>query len=286
MFIIAGATGHVGSVAAKELLAKKKPVTVIVRDAKKGEAWEKLGARTAVGSLEDAAFLADTLKGAEAFFALVPPRFDVTDFFAYQRKVADSIAGAVAKAGTPHVVLLSSVGADLEAGNGPIKGLHYLENALGRTKTTLTAIRAGYFQENVGNMIAPAKHLGIFPNFSGNADHPFPMIATKDIGLLAAECLLRKPAKSERVDLHGPSYSIRQAAQLLGKALGKELKIVDVPPAGRVDALMQAGFNDNIARTFAEMYDGFEKGIIVPKGDRFVQGKTELAEVVAALTKA
>jgi len=44
MYVIAGVTEHVGSVAAMELLAKKKPVNVIVRDAKKGETWSKQGA--------------------------------------------------------------------------------------------------------------------------------------------------------------------------------------------------------------------------------------------------
>jgi hypothetical protein len=37
MYVIAGVTPHVGSVAAKELLAKKKPLKVIVRGAKKAE---------------------------------------------------------------------------------------------------------------------------------------------------------------------------------------------------------------------------------------------------------
>src|SRR5258708_2306175 len=206
MYVIAGVTGHVGSVAANELLAKRKPVKVIVRDAKKGDAWSKQGAQVAVGTLEDTAFLTQALKGADAFFALIPPRFDVTDFFAYQKKVADSIAGAVKAVGAPHVVMLSSVGADLEAGTGPIKGLHYLENALRETKATLTAIRAGYFQENVGSALAAAKQNGIFPNLAGSADYAFPMIATKDIGRLVAESLLHKPSHSENVDLQGPSY--------------------------------------------------------------------------------
>jgi uncharacterized protein YbjT (DUF2867 family) len=44
MYVIAGVTEHAGAVAAKELLAKKKPVKVIVRDAKKGETWSNQGA--------------------------------------------------------------------------------------------------------------------------------------------------------------------------------------------------------------------------------------------------
>ena len=122
MYVIAGVTGHVGSIAARELLAKKKPVKVIVRDTKKGEAWSKQGAQVAVGSLEDSAFLTQTLNGADGFFVLIPPRFDVTDFFAYQKEVADSVAAAVKTANTPHVVMLSSIGADFGCGYGPEQG--------------------------------------------------------------------------------------------------------------------------------------------------------------------
>ena len=153
-----------------------------------------------------------------------------------------------------------------------------------KTKTTLTAVRAGYFQENIEGALAPAKQAGIFPNMLGPADHALPMIATKDIGHLVVDSLLNKPARSENVDLQGPSYSIRQAAQLLGKALGKEVKVVDIPAADRVDALKQAGFNDHIAKVFAQMLEGFEKEIIRPTGDRLVQGNTELTEVVVELT--
>jgi uncharacterized protein YbjT (DUF2867 family) len=284
MYVISGVTGHVGSAAAKELLAKKKSVKVIVRDAAKGVVWAQQGAQLAVGSLDDVLFLTGALKGAEGFFALLPPNFAVPDLYAAQRKTSDAISAAVKASGVPHVVLLSSVGADLSSGNGPIKGLNYLENALRGTGTTLSAIRAGYFQENIANSLAPARQGGIFPNFMATADYLVPMIATKDIGRLAAELLLAKPAKSENVDLRGPAYSVRQAAQLLGKALGKELKVVDIPSAGHVEALTKAGFPEHIAKSFAEMYDGFGKGRIKPCGDRLVQGKTELAEVVADLT--
>ncbi len=286
MFVIAGVTGHVGSVAAKELISRRKTVKVIVRDAAKGAAWSKLGAQVAVGSLDDAAFLTGALKGAEGFFALLPPNFAVPDLLAAQKKTSDSIAAAVKASGVAYVVMLSSVGADLAEGTGPIKGLHYLEHALRATGATVTAVRPGYFQENIANSLVPARQAGIFPNFMASADYPVPMIATKDIGALVAESLLHKPAKSEVVDLHGPAYTVRQAAQMLGKALGKELKVVDIPAVGHVDAMMKAGFPEHIAKSFAEMYAGFGSGRIKPCGDRSAQGKTELAEVVAGLTGA
>ncbi len=283
MYVVAGVTGHVGSVVAKELLAAGKKVRVVVRDAKKGEAWSKAGAELAVGLLEDAAFLAGALKGATAFFTLLPTDFAPPDMYVLQVRKADAIAGAVKQSAVPHVVLLSSVGADLEKGTGPILGLHYLEKKLRETGTRLTAIRAGSFQENIGNSIGAAKAQGIFPNFSGSADYPMPMIATRDIGKLAAQALLEPAANSEVVDLQGPAYSVRDQAKKLGAALGKELKIIDVPAAGHVAAMTQAGMPPHIAVKFAEMYAGFASGQVKPSGARLVQGTTTLDEVLKTL---
>jgi uncharacterized protein YbjT (DUF2867 family) len=283
MFVVAGVTGHVGSVVAEQLLAKGQKIKVIVRDAAKGAAWSQKGAEVAVGALEDEAFLTVALKGATGFFTLLPPNYQAADFFASQRKTADTIAAAAKASGVPHVVMLSSVGADLAEGTGPIKGLYYLENALRAAGVKLSAIRAGYFQENVGNSLAPAKQMGIFPNFTPSADYPMPMIATKDIAALAAETLLAPPEKSQVVDLHGPAYSIRQLAEKLGAALGKPLQIVDIPEAGWVDAMMKGGMPRGIAESYAEMYAGFASGKIVPKGDRLAQGSTTIDEVISAV---
>ena len=286
MHVVAGVSGHVGSVVASELLAQKKQVKVILRDAKKGAEWSKRGAEVAQGTLDDQAFLTGALKGATAFFTLLPPPpYDTTDFYAAQRKRADSIAAAVKSAGVPHVVILSSVGADVAEGNGPIRGLHYLEEQLKKAGTKLTAIRAGYFQENVGNWLPAAKQAGICPAMGIPSDYPFPMIATRDIGQVAAKEMMATPAKSEAVDLHGPSYSMRQVAEKVGKAIGKQLNVIDVPKEGWVPALQQAGMPPQFAQVFAEMYEGFSSGKIVPKGDRTVHGKIEIDETIKQLVK-
>ncbi len=234
-----------------------------------------------MGSLEDSSFLAQALKGATGFFTLLPPNFGVANVYEYQKRTADVIAEAVKLAKVPHVVILSSSGAELENGTGPIRGLHYLEKVLGETGAKVTAIRAGYFQENVGNMLAPARAQGIFPNFMPSQDYPMPMIATKDIGQLAADCLLTP--KAETVDLLGPAYSIRQIAEKLGTALGKPLQIVDIPPEQHVGAMLQAGMPAPWAESFAEMYSAFSTGKITPQGDRIAQGTTTLDEVIKTL---
>ncbi len=282
MFVIAGVTGHVGSVAANELLSKGEKIKVIVRSAEKGAEWSKRGAEIAVGGLEDEAFLTGAFKGARAAFLLLPPDWAASDVLAMQKKVGASIANAVKSANVPHVVLLSSNGADVPDGTGPIKGLYHLENALRATGTKLTSVRAGMFMENVAQGIGAAKAAGIYPNFMPSQDMAMPMIATKDIGTLVAECLIAGP-KTENIDLHGPSYSVKQLAEKVGSALGKSLPIIDVPQAGWLDALVQGGVPKPWAESYVEMYNGLLSGKVMPKGDRAVTGKTAIDEVIKTL---
>lgn len=285
MFVIAGVTGHVGSVVASTLLAQGEKVRVIVRDAGKGEAWAAKGAEVALASLDDAAALTQALRGAEGAFVLVPPNFAAPDFVAYAKRVSAALGKAAKDAGVRHVALLSSVGADLDHSNGPIKGLFYAEHALREAGVVLSAIRAGFFQENVGMAIEPAKAMGMYFNFGESHDYPIPMIATQDIGKLAAERLRARPQASEVIDLHGPAYSHGQLAEKLGQALGKTLQVVDIPQPGWVDALMQGGVPKHFAELYAEMYGGFASGAIVPRGDRLVQGTTAIDGLIAAMAK-
>jgi uncharacterized protein YbjT (DUF2867 family) len=285
MFVIAGATGHVGGVAARELLAQKQKVKVIVRDAEKGREWSSRGAELALGRLDDQAFLTTALKGATGFFTLLPPDFSVSDVFASQKKSADAIAGAVKQSGVPLVVMLSSLGAELASGTGPIKGLHYLENALRGTGTKLVAIRAAYFLENLGQAVGPAKDMGMYFNFMPSADAALPTIATRDIGGLVAKTLTSPPAKTEVIDLIGPTYKVSELVDKLGTAVGKKLKIADIPSKDHVEALTKAGVPKPYAEAFAEMYSAFATGKVSPKGDRIVQGTSKLDDVIGDIAR-
>lgn len=283
-YAIAGVTGHVGSVVASELLAHGEAIKAVVRDGNRGAAWRDRGAEIAAGTLEDKAFLGKTLAGAAGFFVLLPPNESETgSYFATQRRTSDTIAAAVKDSAVPLVVMLSSLGAELAEGTGPIKSLHYLEGALRATGTKLVAIRACYFQENIASVIPAAREAGIYPNFLPSADMAIPMVATRDIGHLAATSLRSAPQRSEIVDLLGPMYSARQLAEKLGIALGKPLQVVDVPAAGHVEAMVQAGLPPAAAEVYAEMYRAIGSGLITAKGDRTVEGTTTIDAVLSGL---
>lgn len=73
MFVIAGATGQVGSRVAENLLAAGLPVRVLVREAAKGESWRARGAEVAVANLTNAASLAGALRGRTARSCSIRP---------------------------------------------------------------------------------------------------------------------------------------------------------------------------------------------------------------------
>jgi uncharacterized protein YbjT (DUF2867 family) len=282
-YVVAGVTGRVGRAVADELIARGARPAVIVRSEARGAEWSDRGAEVAIGSLDDRDFMARALEGAAGFFTLLPENVADDDFHAARRRMADAIAAGVAQAGVPHVALLSANGAALPDGNGPAKGLHYIENRLRESGATLSAMRACYFQDNVASAITPAREAGIYPNLLPSANARFPMIATADVGRLTAGQLLEPPARSEIVDLVGPVYSINEVADRLGAALGKDLQVVTIPAESHVTTLVQAGVPRGLAEAVAEMFAAFAAGrIVAPKGDRRLHGTTTIDEVIRA----
>jgi uncharacterized protein YbjT (DUF2867 family) len=281
-FVVAGVTGRVGSVVASELLARGHQVRGIGRDRARVERWSNRGgefAESVVGSLGDPRLLGHVLRGADGFFVLLPEDPFVADFRASRQSMADAIAMAVRESRVEHVVMLSAVAACVADGNGPAKDLHYLERLVRASAPKSTILRAAWFQENVGSIL-PAANQGFFPSLMASADAPFPTIATRDVGRIAATLLLSPPPKSEIIDLMGPAYSPRELASALGTALGKAVSVVEVPAVAHVDALMQAGLPRAFAQEVAELYACFNAGMARPEGDRTLSGETTLADVL------
>ncbi len=283
IFVVAGATGHVGSVVARELLAAGHKVRAIVRSAEKGKALAAQGAELLPGELGDLAFLTRALRGADgAFLLLPPPPHDSPDVRAFQDRVAHVEAAAVAESGVRHVLLLSSWGAEKSAGTGPIVGLHVLEEALKKTGAICTFLRAGSFTENVLNMLPAAQQQGILPNFFP-PEHKIATIATRDIAAVAAGTLLAPPpAASQVVYVLGThEYSAVDLAAYLSKKLGKEIKLLNLPPSAASGAMQQGGLGASLANLFQEMYEGAMKGLLgIEPGHRIERGTATLEQAL------
>jgi uncharacterized protein YbjT (DUF2867 family) len=255
-------------VVAEALLAQGHGVRVMVRDAAKGAEWAARGAEVAVADVSDGPALAAALAGVDAAWLLLPPNLATGDFRAWQKRTAGVMVEAVAAAKVPHVVLLSSVGAQHAAGTGPIAGLHPLEEGLRALPATgASFIRAAYFMENLlGNL--GMLDQGLYPSFAP-ANAPMPMIATVDIGRLAAQLLVGPapaPGTPAIYELGGGPYSAADVAAVLSSIKGSPVTVAEAPVAVMAQTLQGFGFPADIAALYQEMTEGAMKGLVAWDG--------------------
>jgi len=277
LYVVTGATGNVGKIIAERLLAQGKRVRVIGREASRLEAHAKKGAEVREGSLEDAAFLTKAFEGATAVFAMIPPNFSVSGFRAFQNRVANAFASAIEKAGVKYVVSLSSIGANLSAGVGPVNGLHDMEQRFNRIpNVNVLHLRPGYFMENLLGNIGMIKGMNINGG-PARADVPIPLTATQDIGEVAARRLAALDFKGTSVqELHGPrDVTMAEATKALGAAIGKpELPYVAFPYEDARKGMVGMGLPAEAADMFVELNKGFNDGTVKATQPRSAQTTT------------
>src|ERR1700747_2355099 len=186
MYVILGASGNTGSIIADSLLSKGKKVRVVGRDAGRLQRFVRQGAEAFTGDVSDAAALTKAFTGARAAYLLLPPAKSPEE----QERDSDAVAKAARESGFRYAVHLSSYGAQLAKGAGPVSGLHSSEQKLTAIDDlNVLHVRAAYFMENNLAAIGMIQKMGLF----GNAlapDTKLPMVATRDVGNYVAQRLL------------------------------------------------------------------------------------------------
>jgi uncharacterized protein YbjT (DUF2867 family) len=262
MYVILGATGNTGSVVARRLLDRGKSVRVVGRDNKRLAPFVNRGADAFATDILDTDALSRAFAGAQGVYALIPPNMSSPDFRAYQDRVTESIAKALEKGSVAHAVTLSSVGADKPDKTGPVVGLHKMELRLAQVRgLNALHLRAGYFMENTLAQIGIIRGFGMMAG-PVRADVPLPMIATRDIGAVAAEALLRLDFKQQTQELLGPrEVTYAEAAKIIGLAIGKQdLTYVQLPDEQVIQAMTGMGMSRNMAELLCEMSAAINNG--------------------------
>jgi uncharacterized protein YbjT (DUF2867 family) len=288
MYVILGATGKTGSAVVESLLAQKRPVRVVVRSAEKAAAWKARGAEVAEGQVSDPASLERAFQGASGAYVLVPPDLTTPEVLARGRRIVDAVADALQVAKVPHVVLLSSLGAELAEGTGVVKYLYYGEQRLGALGGALTSLRAGYFIENWAGLIPVAVQNGILPS-ALTIDRKLAMVATKDIGAVAAGALVDPPSAGKRViEITGPEdLSPADIAASFSRLLGKTIAPVQIGMEDLKKAFVGMGASADIGAQFAELNEAINAGKVSygVKGATLVRGSTGADAVLGPLIK-
>jgi len=267
LYVVTGASGHIGGRVADRLLAKGKQVRVVGRNPARLRGLSERGAEAVAGSVDDPQAMKRAFEGAEAAFVMIPPDYGSRDFRAWQKKVADTYSTALRAGGVRYAVSLSSVGAHLAERTGPILGLHDLENTLDAIPgLNVIHLRPAFFMENHLAGIPMIRAMGMVAG-QIRADLRMPMIATRDIADVAAHFLLHLSfrGKSTRELLGQRDLTVPEATHILGAAIGKpDLKYVPSPAEAVEQAMIDHGMSRDVARLMVEMGRGFNEGHIAP----------------------
>jgi uncharacterized protein YbjT (DUF2867 family) len=284
MFAITGITGNVGGVVARTLLEQGKDVRGVVRDVCRSAAWAGRGCELAAADIGDAGSLAAAFKGAEGVFVMVPSSFDPAPGFPEARSIGATLRLALEEARPERVVYLSTIGAQAKETN--LLSQHtIIEAELRKVDLPVTFLRPGWFMENSSWDVAPARERGVIASFLQPLDKPVPMVATADIGRVAAELIQEKWSGHRVVELEGPGrVTPNEIATTFSEVLGRDVRVEVVRRDSWESLFLSQGMRNPEPRI--RMLDGFNEGWIEFEGGKAgsrkgdVALKTVLAELV------
>jgi NAD(P)H dehydrogenase (quinone) len=283
MYAITGITGKVGGATARSLLSAGQRIRAIVRTPDKGRPWSDLGCEVAVAAMEDAEALTRAFTNVTGVFILPPPVFDPLPGFLEAKAAIQAVHQALDATRPRRVVCLSTIGAQAAQPN-LLTQRSWLEADLATLDLAITFLRPAWFMENLSWDIAQARNEGVLASFLQPLDRAIPMVATADVGRVAAE-LLQQDWKGKRVvELEGPEdVSPNAIAAELSKALHRRVKPQAVPRESWSALFRAQGMRDPVPRI--QMLDGFNEGWITFEGNSATRtrGEVGLAEVVGKL---
>jgi uncharacterized protein YbjT (DUF2867 family) len=260
---ITGSLGNISKPLAKQLISAGHQLTIISSNAEKVAAIEALGATAAIGLVTDVDFLTKAFTSADAVYTMVPPNFGASNYREYVGSIGKNYAEAIEQAGVSRVVNLSSIGAHLNAGTGPISGNHDVELELNKlSNVAVKHLRAPFFYVNFLSNIDMIRHMGILgSNYPATAR--LIMVHPEDIAAVAAEELQQEfTGKSVRY-LVSDDRTLGPIATILGTAIGKpELPWVEFTDEQALNGMLQNGLPPEIARNFVEMGTAVRSGIL------------------------
>ncbi|MBD3581641.1 NmrA family NAD(P)-binding protein [Flavobacterium selenitireducens] len=284
--IVTGSLGNISKPLTQQLVAQNHDVTVISHSDKRESEIRNLGAKAAIGSISDENFLVDTFLGADVVYLMIPSDYKTHDMTADIASTGATYAAAIEKSGVKRIVVLSSMGAHLPTGNGPLSALGLAEKNYEKLQgVDITYLRPGFFYTNYLAQIGLVNNAGILgdntsPNTRFLLTHP------ADIAEVAADVILNPTTRKSLRFIVSDELNNTQIASLLGKSIKKpDLTWVQFSNEDYKNGLMQNGFSESAARAYVEMGEAFLDGRaydeVDTNQDKIVKGKRRFEDFAA-----
>lgn len=290
--VVTGSLGNISKPLVLLLIEQGHQVTVISSSGARKAAIEQLGAKAAIGDLEDRIFLTKTFEGHDAAYCMIPPfNFFGDQTLDYQKQalnISTNYVQAIQNAGIKKVIQLSSVGAEKPTGAGVLVFHHIAENVFKQLPqdVTVTHLRPGSFDYNLYAFVDMVKgkgflegligkllylrHYGLkglFKGYSGiilsnyGETDKIAWVSPLDIAsAIAEEINVQQGGKKVRY-VASEELTCQEIATVLGNAIGKPyLKWVLISDKQMSDAFVEIGASAKIANEFTEMNAAMHNG--------------------------
>jgi uncharacterized protein YbjT (DUF2867 family) len=267
---ITGSLGNISKPLTAALAKKGHTLTVISSKAERQKDIEALGAKAAIGSMQDVDFLTSAFKGADAVYVMETPGgahsfFDKDlDIVGAITQIGRNYKQAIQQSGVKRVIHLSSIGAHTDKGVGMLAFHKNVENILNElpSDVSIKFMRPVGFYYNMFAFIPTIKtQNAIISNYGGDDKEPW--VSPLDIAAVIAE-EMEKPFNGREVRyIAGEELSPNEVAEILGEAIGKpDLKWLAISDEQFVSGLLAAGMNQQTAQGFMEMNASRRGGVL------------------------
>jgi uncharacterized protein YbjT (DUF2867 family) len=220
VILVTGATGQQGGATTHHLLARGWSVRALTRDKNKPEAkaLEAAGAQIVEGDFEDHVSLEEAMVGVYGVFSVqVPISYEV------EIKHGKTIGEVAASANVEQLVYSSVGGAERQTGIPHFESKWEIEKYLRETGIPLTVLRPAYFMDNL-NFKKAAIFDGVYESIGMDPDKPLQMIASDDIGAIAASVFgYPEDYLPRAIEIAGDELTEPQIAKILSDVIGREV---------------------------------------------------------------
>ncbi len=264
--ILTGSLGPISRPLAIQLIAKGHEVTVISSNVDRKKEIERIGAKAAIGSIDDVDFLTQTFIGADAAYLMEPTvnMFDPTIILLkHYEKICEKYVQAILNAGLKRIVHLSSIGAHSSTGNGMLAFHYYAEQALQKLPEdiTITTLRPMSFYSNILAFIPTIKEQNAIIT-SYYASEPEPWASPFDIADVAAEELTMASTGRKVRYIISDEVTSDQLVKVLAQSIGKEIKWIAIPHDALEESYKGFGMSPQAANGFSRLNEAKNSGTL------------------------
>lgn len=258
--VVTGSLGHISKPLATQLVENGHDVTVLSSKAERQNDIEAIGAKAAIGLMEDVNFLTETFHGADIVYCMEAS--DANAFFdsnldvvAVITQIGRNYQQAINDSGVKCVVHLSSIGAHLSEGIGLLRFHHNVENILRELPedVSIKFMRPVGFYYSLLSFIPTIETQGaIVANYGGDTKEPW--VSTLDIADAIAKEMERPFRGREIRYIASDEVSPNEIARILGEAINKpDLEWRVVSDEQWLDDLIATGMSPQTAKGYVEM---------------------------------